>query len=249
MQFYTDITLYFSVLPRDLVANHLRRFCFNYRGMRRYLTIEVPEKGNISFDAHGNLIACSFQRRCVSVYNGSTLIKRIGPLPLKVWCCVTDDNDRCYITQETKIVVGDDKHINLHGELPFGLSVSNEKLYVCTLTGVKVFDTNTCEMIEGFGDGPCRCVATSPRGLFVGFPEAVLTPTCTFPVFLPRQLAVDADDNIYVTRGVNNCVSVFTVDGEPLGTIDFKFENPFGIAISRFGVLAVSDNVGIHLFQ
>ncbi len=95
----------------------------------------------------------------------------------------------------------------------------------------------------------CRAVVVTKHGVVVASSESVHMPSCDIRVFLPRQLAVDVDNNIYVTRAMSPHVSVYTIDGKLLGEIDYKFTNPFGIAISPDGIVAVSDDYGIHLFQ
>jgi hypothetical protein len=73
----------------------------------------------------------------------------------------------------------------------------------------------------------------------------------------PRQIAVDADDNLYVVNSGSSNVVVYSASGQHLarfgsrGTLNGEFRCTFGIAIDSTGTVAVSEFYGkrVQLFR
>lgn len=90
------------------------------------------------------------------------------------------------------------------------LSVDEKVLYVASPTASPVLAIDLAEgRIRKFADGS----DARPRS--------------------PYGIAVDAEDNVYLSESASNAVRVFARDGKPLRRITEKVERPTGIAVDR----------------
>ncbi|MGA2856505.1 MAG: 6-bladed beta-propeller [Candidatus Sulfotelmatobacter sp.] len=154
-----------------------------------------------------------------------------------------DDSDRLFVsdTKLHRILVFDKDH-KVEGAIsqgvldPGGMVVDNENrfLYVADagLDQVLVYDADKFNLIRKIGTAGKRHTLTEPGQFSV-----------------PTNVALDADNNLYVTDTYNNRVEVFDADGNFLrawgkeGDRPGTFSRPKGIAIDSDGHVWVADAV------
>ena len=152
-----------------------------------------------------------------------------------------DDSDRLFVsdTRFHRVLVFDRDH-KVEGSIgeslvdPGGMAVDNENrfLYVAdaALDQVLVFDADKLDLI--------RKIGTAGKG-------HTLTEAGQFSV--PTNVALDADNNLYVTDTYNNRVEVFDADGNFIrawgkaGDRPGTFMRPKGIAVDVDGHVWVAD--------
>jgi DNA-binding beta-propeller fold protein YncE len=154
-----------------------------------------------------------------------------------------DDSDRLFVsdTKMHRILVFDKQH-KVEGSIgdgiidPGGMAVDNENrfLYVAdaALDQVIVYDADKLNLI--------RKIGTAGKG-------HTLTEPGQFSV--PTNVALDADNNLYVTDTYNNRVEIFDADGNFIrqfgkaGDRPGAFSRPKGIAVDVDGHVWVADAV------
>lgn len=154
-----------------------------------------------------------------------------------------DDSDRLFVsdTKLHRIMVFDRDH-KVEGAIsegvvdPGGMAVDNENrfLYVAdaALDQVLVYDADKLTLIRKMGTAGKKHTLTEPGQFSV-----------------PTNVALDADNNLYVTDTYNNRVEVFDADGNFIrawgkaGDRPGYFSRPKGIAIDADGHVWVADAV------
>lgn len=151
-----------------------------------------------------------------------------------------------------------------------GLALSNneELLYVCSdhpYNTVNVLCTSDLRKVERLG----FAIVERPFGVAVLSTDEVVVSSGvdngSLHVFkcdgqlvrsigkdilqCPHQVAVDAHDNIYVANTGKNEVVVFSAAGDLVCRLAGQFKNPYGIAISPRGWVAVSEMGRVQLFR
>lgn len=233
-------------------------------------TLSAMPANRMCFDNHGNLVVTVSMKNEVRVYDTSAnLLLNVGEGQHKLpWCCVISPDSRFFVSEYedacVKIFRSDgtfEKKIAL--QRPSGLALHSDTLYVCAshafsdalyavnttsgslvrkvLLGAVAYQPDVAVLSNGHvvvdtwidSTGVIRifdCDGTCVRS----FGGDVLS--------LPRQLAVDANDNIYVANRGASSVVVFSASGVRTELLD-KFEYPHSIAISKSGELAVGEAV------
>jgi DNA-binding beta-propeller fold protein YncE len=154
-----------------------------------------------------------------------------------------DDDDRLFVSDGKlhHVSVFSPKH-ELQDQIteglvdPVGLAIdtTNRFLYVVDTQQdqVIVYDADTFKLLRRIGTGGKNHTLTSPGDF--GAPQGV---------------AIDADENIYVTDTLNDRVEIFDADGNFISTFGKNgdgpgfFERPKGIAIDGDGHIWVADEV------
>jgi len=154
-----------------------------------------------------------------------------------------DDSDRLFVsdTQLRRILVFN-KDWKVEGSIgeglisPTGMAIDNENRYLyvadAVLDQVLVFDADSLKLIRKMGTTGKKHTLTEPGQFSV-----------------PTNVALDADNNLYVTDTYNNRVEVFDADGNFIrawgkaGDRPGTFSRPKGIAIDVDGHVWVADAV------
>jgi hypothetical protein len=150
------------------------------------------------------------------------------------------------------------------------LNADGTLLYVCSFLSVKVFNTDECTLVKQIRNAeinnPCSIAALSIGGFFlydyahlsdfirVLYDDGELVRTiqreqCKYAI----RLAADAQNNVYVTDNKKCEVAVYSIDlnlicrfrSDRQGTKNER--RPSSIAISRYGVVAVTYLNGHHV--
>ncbi len=242
-EMYNDATLYFSVLPHDFVDGHLKKFfSFNFKWLQHFWRIQTKEAGQLAFTATGVLIAPMYHQQVVCLYDCEKrwCIQRI-PTHRRPRSCVVDNEGQYHIASGGSILTTDgSRRVNV-GYFIFQLVANEDILLACTSRGIKIFDAENYDSIGVLHN------KKEIRGAAVNrFGETVTNCSSDYV----RQLAVDIHGNTYLTCDESpSAVYVYGMDGL-MGSIPYEFANPVGVAICHStGVVAVSDDNGIHLFH
>ncbi len=257
MQFYGDPTLYFSVLPHDLVKGYLKHFCFDFRSLRHYLSFSVGTDlvGAISFDLNGNLVVPFFDENEVRIYSrkDGTLLCEIGEgqhdEPV---ASVVDKNGRIYISESDCIKMFHPDGVIFENSA--GLAIDDDKLYVSCWKELLILPSGrrvpmNCDFdwVQGMTVLPAskRLAVFIDDGLYIVEGDNRLHLVSLNQHVNVRQIAADVDDNIYITD--DKSCQVFNTKGVLIGQLDYVFNHPTCVAIWR-STLVVVDSDGIHLF-
>jgi DNA-binding beta-propeller fold protein YncE len=154
-----------------------------------------------------------------------------------------DDDDRLFVSDGKmhKVLIFNAKH-ELENQIttglvdPVGLAIDTENrfLYVVDTQQdqVIVYDADTLKLLRRIGTGGKNHFLTSP-GDFAA----------------PQGIAVDSDNNVYVTDTLNNRVEIFDADGNFItefgkhGDGPGYFARPKGIAVDGDGHIWVADEM------
>jgi len=232
------------------------------------------------FDIRNNLVCPMPSINEVHVYDvegGGKLLRRVaeGQHDCPV-ACATDSKQRIYVTEfhemRVRVFSADDtceKFFDVVNPLGLALDLSEELLYVCSHdshSAIKVFRISDCSEIREIGRETLEC----PDSVVVLSTGQVAVSCNTYIgdlhlfncdgthvwsikqklLMYPRQVAIDAKDNFYVTNNAKNEICVISVDCGLVRRFDtcdgiggaFSYLN--GIAISRTGMVAVSNHSG-----
>jgi DNA-binding beta-propeller fold protein YncE len=203
------------------------------------------------FDMHDNLFITSLEQHQVFVYDkhGKSITQRPHVSP---YSCVVDSTGRLFVSQRLNNCVTIDGKRGFEVRAPQGLALNHEEnlLYVCSYV-ICVFSTqNFCfarEIGRGVLYAPESVVVLSTgqiavsalrsihifdaSGLFVRKIGQDVLPC-------PCQLAVDAQDNVYVVDRDAQAIYIFTANGCLVNKL--LQSEARGIAISSSGLVARS---------
>jgi sugar lactone lactonase YvrE len=202
----------------------------------------------LAVDSKGNLYVADGKVGAIFVFNTETkemsMIKhgvqaRFGD----IIGLAIDDSDRLFVsdTKLHRILVFDKNH-KVEGSIsdgvmdPGGMAVDNENrfLYVAdgALDQVLVFDADKLSLIRKIGTAGKKHTLTDPGNFSY-----------------PTNVALDADNNVYVTDSFNSRVEIFDADGNFIrqfgkpGDQPGRLFRPKGIAIDLDGHVWVADAV------
>jgi sugar lactone lactonase YvrE len=235
------------------------------------------------FDRDDNIVLPLARADEVRVYSQrGELLRNVGRTQdhHRPIACVGDSRGRLYVLEDDMrcvSVFGADGSVERrirHGGLLFAYAVALSRdestLYVTSYDAgwLKAFRTDdgalTYEVsidkamgVATFSNGQIA-VATwgSPGSVHVFSAEGVASRSFGGNALrCPWQIAIDADDNVYVTNDAGGNVVVFSASGTELCKIEAndgtgaKFYCPSGVAIDSAGTVAVTDNSRVWLFK
>ncbi|MDT8068729.1 MAG: SMP-30/gluconolactonase/LRE family protein [Terriglobia bacterium] len=216
------------------------------------IPFQLIAPNGIAVDSKGTVYTADYRVGAIFMFNPETkeshLIKDHVDANFKtINGLAIDDGDRLFVSDSgfhRILVFGPDHKLQdtIEGGLitPDGLAVDNENrfLYVADvdLDQVLVYDLDSFKLIRKIGTTGKNHELTDP-GQFAW----------------PTGVAVDSDDNLYVTDTLNDRVEIFDADGNFISTFGKNcdapgcFQRPKGIAIDSDGHIWVTDTMAARV--